>query len=244
MSDQEDAGETWVCPVPQAHDRFEEAHYFLHRMETAYHKPQIFRFHLNAYIAAARAVHEMLRIELERVGQVAWWKERRREFAEDDVLARFAIGRNIVLHQRSLLNGSRVSTGLFRGARLKFAYEVNLETDEPSDELLKRMAPKLTDLLVDPDHTAVGEELGVKRLYFVRELSDSEDVLSAARRALARTSRALAEAHNRLGGEHVPIEDADVIDEAYLDQVSVLLESDIDPTLHYKWGWIDEPSVE
>lgn len=245
LQDDDDIGgsASWKCPLPHAHDRFTEAHYFLHQLEKNYHDPALFRFHLHAFIAALRAVHELLQKELERAGQVAWWKERKREFADDLVLARFAHGRNISLHQRAIVKGSRIAVGLFRGRKLKLTTQMHVESDETSQSLLLRMVPLHTGFLIDEEHAAFGEQIGVERLYFVQELSEEEDVLRACFRALARTSGALAEAHNRLGAEHRPAKDAEVLDERRLGEVTVLLESDIDPEAPYRWGWIDPPNA-
>lgn len=235
----DDEGGSWTCPLPHSHDRIAEAHYFLHRLEEEYHNPALFRFHLNAYIAAIRAVHELLQKELEKQGQVAWWKKRRKEFVEDPVLSRFARGRNLSLHQRAILQGSRVSIGLFRGRRLKLTIRSDIHSDETSEAMLERILPSAVGFFIDDEHAAIGEQLGVQRLYFVRELSDEEDVLRACFRALARTSKASAEAHNRLGAQHQPTTDEDLLDEERLGQVTVLLESDVDPTAFYRWGWIE-----
>lgn len=230
--------EDWSCPLPESHDRFNEAHYYLHQIEQHYHNPQTFRYSVNAYIAALRAVHELLAKELERNGEIRWWKDRRKEFVDDDVLSKFARGRNIALHQRPLVRDSQVSIGLFRGRRLKLAMQLNVKTDEPSQSLLERVGPKLVELYVGEEHSALGEQIGVQRLYFVRELSDVEDVLRASRRALARTSRASAEAHNRLGADHTPASDDDVVDDSQIESVTVLLESDLDPEAPARWGWV------
>jgi hypothetical protein len=232
----------WMCPIPMSHDRFREAHYFLHRMEKHYHEPNLFRYNLNAFIAALRATHEMLQKEFEKAGQVAWWNERRQEFKSDLVLARFARGRNIALHQRALLSGSRVTIGLFRNRQLKLAVQKDMQTDEPSESLLRRVLPHFIGFILDEDHEAIGEQIGVRRLYFVKDLSEDEDVLRAARRALARSSNALADAHNYFGGEQVPIPDEDVLDIPFLDRVTVLLEMDIDPDAPERWGWLDPPT--
>lgn len=230
-------GDTWTCPLPDSHGRFHEAHYFLHRIEEHYHEPVLLRFYLNAFIAALRAVHELLSRELERRGHAKWWSTRRREFVEDDVLSRFARGRNISLHQRTLLRGSRVTVGLFRGRRLKLAMTSDVRSDESSAALLERMSPAAFRLFLDEEHSAIGEQLGVKRLYFVAELSEEEDVLRACRRALARTTRALSEAHNRLGAHQEPATDDELLDESELEAITVLLESDIDPDAPARWGW-------
>jgi hypothetical protein len=241
----EPEADDWVCPVPMAHDRYTEADYFLHRMEAEYHNPQVFRFNLNAYVSALRAVHSMLERELERAGHIQWWKQRRQEFANDPVLARFTRGRNIALHQRALVEGSQITIGLFRERRLKLAGSHEIRSDETSQQLLTRMLPYFVKFLIDEEHMAIGEQIGVQRLYFVKELSNAEDVLRASRRALARTTKALSEAHNRFGGKHEALEDYDVLRESALDEVTVLLETDIDPDAAKRWGWIeDDDSVD
>src|SRR5690242_9597425 len=103
------------CPLPETHDRFNEAHYFLHRMEAEYHDPGPFRYNANAFLSALKSVVEMLRKETERRGQIAWMKERKKVLRSDPVLSSFHRGRDIVLHQRTLFAGSRIEIGLFRG---------------------------------------------------------------------------------------------------------------------------------
>lgn len=231
-------GDSWSCPLPDSHGRFHEAHYFLHKIEEHYHEPQLFRFYLNAFIAALRAVHELLGREIERHGHVQWWKKHKQEFIDDDVLSRFARGRNVSLHQRAILRGSRVTMGVFRGRRLKLAMTSEVQSDESSAALLRRMAPLAYQMFLDEEHSAIGEQLGVQRLYFVSELSDEEDALRACRRALARTTRALSEAHNRLGATQEPTTDEDVLNADELEAITVLLESDIDPDAPVRWRWL------
>jgi hypothetical protein len=78
-----------------AHDRFVEAYYFLRQMDTNYHESALLRYNLNAFLAALKAVHELLQKELEQAGHVQWWKERKKEFRDDPVRSRFSKGRNI-----------------------------------------------------------------------------------------------------------------------------------------------------
>lgn len=69
-ADEEAAEDGWACPVPMAHDRFVEAYYFLRQMDTHYHEPALLRYNLNAFLAALKAVHELLQKELEQAGHV------------------------------------------------------------------------------------------------------------------------------------------------------------------------------
>lgn len=228
-----------------AHDRFLEAHYFLHQMEKNYHEPQLFRYNFHAFVSAARAVHEMLQNELEKLGEIQWWKQRKVEFTSDEVLKRFTKGRNVALHQRNLIEGGSVQLGLFRGRRMKLAMLSDIKSDEPSANLLRRITPHFYDFLIDEEHSAYAEQVGLERLYFVKELSDNEDVLRASRRALARTTRVLAEVHNKFGAEHVPIEDHDLLAPEDLQAIMTLLETDLDPEAAARWGWLDpDPADE
>ena len=53
-----------ACPVPNAHDKTNEAHYFLHQMMEHYHDCDRFRYSLSAYLQAARSITLMLQAEL------------------------------------------------------------------------------------------------------------------------------------------------------------------------------------
>src|SRR4051794_4945388 len=102
-----------------AHDRFTEAHYFIHQMEKTYHEPALFRYNTNAFLSALKSVVEMTRKELEARGQAQWMKDRKEAIYEDALLSKFSKGRDTVLHQRELVRGSRVYAGLFRWRKPK-----------------------------------------------------------------------------------------------------------------------------
>lgn len=228
---------SWSCPLEHSHDRFAEAHYFLHRMEIVYHSPHEFRYNLNAFLAALRATHEILRMELERLGHATWWKERSELFRKDEVLARFRHGRNLVLHRRSIFSGSHLEQGMFRGLSLRLSFGVTTASDEPTANVLRRIVPILTGTFIDEEHAEPGEQLGVRRLYNIAELSESEDALRASTRALARTTRVLSDAHEAIGAIHEYTADEDVVIEGRIDAITTLLETDLDPSLVDRWGW-------
>jgi hypothetical protein len=45
---EEEQEEEGRCPVPSAHDKLEEAHYFIHELIVKYHDPDEFRYSLSA----------------------------------------------------------------------------------------------------------------------------------------------------------------------------------------------------
>lgn len=227
------------CPLPMSHDRAIEASHFLNRMEHDYHDPQLFRFNLNAYLSSLRAVTEMLLKETERLGQGPEWKVARQVFKEDTVLANFTAARNAALHQKAIYDGSRVAAGMFRGRKLKMAFELDVDHDQKSVEWLKRLQTHGVGFFVDEAHSAIGEQLGVSRTYIIPKLSAEEDALRASRRAFARMTKVVDAAHNLFGMTGGALEDEQMLNPHDISHIMVLLESDVDPTLLEKWGWND-----
>lgn len=189
-ADEGDSNETHACPIPMAHDRFEEAHWFLHQMLDKYHHPDLFRYSTNAFLSALKSVLEMLRTELGDAGHKPWMKQKFDEIKKDPVLSRFNEGRNIVIHHRSIVKGSRVQSGLFRNYDLKLAMQADLSHDASSESILRFIQTKMVGFIIDEDHGAIGEQLGVRRMYYVPELSDEEDVLTASHRRMTSAMRA------------------------------------------------------
>lgn len=227
------------CPLPMSHDRAIEASHFLSRMEHDYHNPQLFRFNLNAYLSSLRAVTEILIKETERLGKGPEWKRARQAFQDDTVLARFTDARNKALHQKAIYDGSQVDAGMFRGRKLKLAFQIRVSHDEESREWLKRVQKHGTGLFVDEQHSAIGEQLGVARTYVIPQLSTDEDALRASRRAFARMTQVVDAAHTLFGMPSDALEDEQMLNPHDLRHIMVLLESDVDPSLPEKWGWND-----
>ena len=222
-----------------SHDRLAEASYFLREMEGHYHDPKRFRFNLNAYLAAVRATIEILQKEMERLGRVQEWKERSGVFKRDDVLSRFALARNATLHQSAIYDGSKIQAGMFRGRKLKLAMASDVSHDHTTQEILQRVQATGTGFFIDEEHSALAEQLGVDRKYWIGQISKDEDVLSACRRAFARMTRVMEEAHNMFEMHAGVIDENDILNPAALREITVLLETDVDPGLIDTWGWND-----
>lgn len=226
------------CPAPISEDRLQESFHFLYQLEENYHDPRAFRFNLNALLAAIRSTSHLLQNEMDRLGSVQWWKKRREEFRTDPVLLAVQDGRNTTLHQTAILDGSMVQIGLFRGRRLKLAVGGEVPHDRTSVDLLRAwQGSEVSALFLDENRSDVGEQYGVQRLYFVKKLSKDEDTLTVCRRAIARTLRMVAAAHELRDLEVPMLYESDYVSQASLSRVSVLLETDVDPSLFQKWGW-------
>ena len=226
-----------ACPIPMTEDRLMECFHHAELLECEYHNPRTFRFSLNALLASLSSVSAIAQKEIEKNGDVARWNIVRESFKNDRWLGAAKNARNVTLHQKTIFDGSKVYMGLYRGRRLKLAINKDIPGDIHSAEILKLWnESELGRMFLDPGHIAIGEQYGVWRKYQIKEVSSDEDVLTAMRRALIRAHDLVVAAHDIYGVQLEHISD-DCLNPTDLAEVSVLLESDIDPTLPKKWGW-------
>jgi len=225
--------ESTECPLAQSDDKFAEAHYFLGKMMDDYHDPAPFRYNLNAFLQALRSVTFVLQKDLaHRDGFQDWYPERQERMMEDPLLRKFVTGRNIVVKQRNLEMNSKAEIGFFRGRRLKLAFGLEVPTYVPSKHLVDNVAPKSG--LIDPQHSAIDEQYGVRREWIAPELGD-DNVLTLCDLAWVKIGQVLSEAHEFAGWHSLPPVEHGHAPEA----CDVLLESDLDPNLPKEWGWVD-----
>lgn len=226
-----------TCPVPMTEDRLIECFHNIERLEHDYHNPRTFRFSLNALLASLSSVSAIAQKEIEQKGDVNQWNVARKPFKSDPWLGAAKGARNITLHQKAIFNGSKVYMGLYRWRGLKLTLIQDIPSDIHSSEILERWCnSEMGRMMLDPGHAAIGEEYGVLREYWIKEISTEEDTLTAMRRALLRAHDLVVAAHDIYAVKLGHISD-DRLEPADLDKVRVLLESDIDPTLPKKWGW-------
>ncbi len=108
------------CPIPDTHQKFKEATYFLGKCAEHYHMPAEFQYNLNAFIQALRNTTFMLQSEPSKPeGFGSWYASKQAEMRQNDLLRRFVQARNIVVKQSSLKAQSTACSGLFRGRRFK-----------------------------------------------------------------------------------------------------------------------------
>lgn len=119
------------------------------------------------------------------------------------------------------------------------AFQLHVDHDRKSVEWLERIQKHTVGLFVDEERSAIGEQLGVRRTYIIPQLSAEEDVLRASRRAFARMTKMVNAAHNLFRQTADSLEDEQMLHPHDLEHIMVLLESDVDPNLPEKWGWID-----
>jgi hypothetical protein len=222
------------CPLPSTHQRCAEAQYFLEQSLLHYHLPQPFLHNLNAFIQALRNITFMLQSELKhREDFGAWYDGKRDEMRSIPPLKRMVEARNTVVKQSSLASRSKVSCGLFRGRRMKLSMNTEIKPFTDTRAILTATARFVGDLFLGGKHEQVGEQAGVERTWVVAELGDGE-VISECLPALNYMFALVEDAH-RLCGSESGLQ-AVLYD---LPTFCVLLESDVDPSLPAKWGWLE-----
>lgn len=222
------------CPIPASHEKYTEAHYFISRMINEYHWPEAFRANVNAFLQALRSVTFMLQNEMASVEAFkTWYAEQQEVMKQDPFLGNFARGRTIVVHQGMLNAKSKVEVGLFRGTRLKLAITSDLPATVASEHALKAGVHTFVGSLLDEEHSAIDEQIGVRREWIVEELGPGE-VIALCDRAWSKIGTVLAGAHALVSSRfEAPPEEVH-----NMERPSLLLESDLDPSLPRKWGWV------
>ncbi|WP_208739466.1 hypothetical protein [Arthrobacter agilis] len=176
--------------------------------------------------------------EIEQRGDVQRWNDAKTSFKNDPWLLALAKARNVTLHQQAIFDGSVVQIGLYRWRRHKLSLNLKIPHDVPSEKLLTWFtASPLGKMFLDEEHSALGEEYGVWRQYYIDEISKKEDVLTMTRRGSIRAHDMIAAAHRLYEVETGHIPDSPLLTRDGLAETTVLLESDVDPGLPSKWGW-------
>lgn len=225
------------CPLIETHDKFIEAWYFLTRMVEYYHRAKLFRWYLDAFIQSLRNVTFMLQSEGSVIPDFKiWYKQQQQLLREDVVLVNFKNARNILVKEGMLRSKSTMIAGIFHRAHLKIgigSIEVDLFTD--SIDLLEKAKSFCIPFMLDKEHSALDEQIGVQRKWVVADIGD-EEISLLCYKAWRTLGLILESAHLKMGlGFQLPTFEID-----RLELKHILLESDLDEELPKKWGWINE----
>lgn len=230
ISDLNDLGE---CPIPDTHQKFKEAAYFLGKCAELYHVPLEFQFNLNAFIQALRNITFMLQSESDKPHAFdSWYTLKQAEMRQSDLLRRFVQARNVVVKQSSLKARSTALSGIFRGRRFKLGMQHPVPLLAPSEWILERLKHRV-GFFIDEEHSQPWEQFGIHRTWIVEELGEPE-VLSLCLQTLNYVGAVVGEAHVLFGAE---IDDTEM--EIDMNRTQTLLETDVDPSLIKKWRWND-----
>lgn len=133
------------CPhskINTSLDRWAEAHWNLHRIEENYHKPEPFRYSLNAFLRVIQEVYEILKKDLQNEADFhSFIKPLVELLREDPLLSAMTKKRHFIVHHGMLSVKSKATAGSTRGGgRLKIGVGFDIPTWESSDAALIRFA--------------------------------------------------------------------------------------------------------
>jgi hypothetical protein len=220
-----------ACPMPSAHDKVREAHYFIHQLIQNYHYPHPFRYYLSAFLSAARSITFMLQKELaHRDGFPGWYEPQRQRMEQDDELRFLNKLRVGVVHEGSLVPNSTAWVGFCKYGKPRLGYGGLQSPMRGSLELLLSARRHLSGY-VHPHRGWIGEELGILRKWALVERPDTE-LVEFCIRAWERLAAVVAEAHQWLGAQYTPAAQCRHGAERY----GLLLESDVFSEIASAWG--------
>lgn len=224
--------EKFSSPIPATLDKFHEAFFFLNQTMRSYHSPAEFRFNLNAFIQALRNITFMLQSEENKTeGFAEWYAAKQEEMRGNELLKKFVGARNLIVKQGMLEARSTAHVGIFKGRNFHVGVGGNISPFMDTRSIFEKAREFYIGYMIDEEHSAIGEQIGVEREWVVDEIGPGE-VVTLCYRALDYMSNLVSEAHGLYG---VKLEPLSV--EPDIQKMKVVLESDLDPTLPKKWGW-------
>jgi hypothetical protein len=168
------ASEEDQCPIPSAHDKLSEAHYFIHELIENYHHPHEFRYSLSAFFQAARSTTLMIQSELaHHPGFEDWWKAKQDSLREDPELRLLNDLRVVTFHKSSLIPDSTMFVGHFKYGNPKSGLLMPLPPMMPTLYAFLLARRELADW-EHPHRLWSGEEFGIQRCWKLQEIPKSE----------------------------------------------------------------------
>lgn len=201
------------CPIPSAHDKLNEAHYFLHEMIDNYHECDKFRYSLSAFLQAARNVTFHLQSDAKhRDGFDDWYKPLQDGMRADTDLALLNSERVRVVHQSALVPASAMFFGAFENGRYKSGFS-GLPMNPMQDSVPALIEGRMlfdrgiggSSFLFDPHRSCDCEEYGLTRTWSLPELPKDTDLVEFANRCLAAVAEVVSAAHTWCGATHNPV---------------------------------------
>lgn len=130
-----------------------EAEYFFTKMLDNYHMPWDFMFNLNAFIQAVRNITFMMQSEDDKPeGFAEWYQIKQTEMRSNPILRKFVEARNIIVKQRTLTSKSSAWLGLFRGRRMKLAFQHEIPPFTETKQALEIAQSFAIGFFLDEEH--------------------------------------------------------------------------------------------
>lgn len=192
--------------IPASFDRFQEAHFWIHGLESYYHQASQFRWHLSAFLKALKEIPQLLQMELQnQPGFADWFHGQRTQLRSDPLIAFLAKQRDIAVHQRMLIPESRCSVGITELRGMKLSMGLNIDPRQDSDHAMHRylaVAAERGDFF----GILIPDEDSIPCVHRVWRLSGfDEDIIEVCARAWLRAGETITEVIRWMGVEPPPL---------------------------------------
>lgn len=125
--------------IEPALDRFREAHFWIHMLESHYHHSEQFRWHLNVFLKAIKEVPQLIRMGLQHEpGFKVWFEERVEKLHADPLIHFLSKQRDTVVHKGMLVPNSHGSIGITEGRGFKLGMTYPVHPLEDSVDAMER----------------------------------------------------------------------------------------------------------
>lgn len=187
-------------------DRLQEAHFWIHMLETHYHNADPFRWHLNVFLKAIKEVPKVIEMTLQNErGFTAWYAPHQKQLKSDQLLRLLAKRRDFIVHQGMLKLNSRAMIGITEGRGMKAGLTIPIHPLQDSDagmdlylRLVKERGDRFGFLQADEDSLPC-----VYREWRLPEF-DSE-LIDVCAQAWMRTGETIAEVLQWVGAAPLPL---------------------------------------
>jgi hypothetical protein len=196
MNDQiQSSGCVKLCPLPNTHNRLQQAHRLWHQMLDNYNDPAGFRANLNSTIEALRNVTFMLQKEKHAIpGFDTWYEEWQEKMKTDAIMAWLCEARTTVVHKSDLKTLSTAHATIHSNLTLAHI-SMKLPPQLPTPAACALIARTLPEPFVKNISDLV---LSLERRWVAVQLPEWE-LLDALGHAYGLLSELVKEAHDRAG---------------------------------------------
>jgi len=186
---------TKECPLPNTHNRLQQAHRLWHQALDNYNDPEGFRANLNSTIEALRNVTFMLQKEKHGIQDFdTWYEEWQGKMKSDAVMTWLCEARTTVVHKSDLETLSIAHANIHNNLTLAYI-KMELPPQLPIPAACTLIARTLPDPFVKDLSDLV---LSLERRWVARQLPEWE-LLDALGHAYGLLSDLVREAHERAG---------------------------------------------
>jgi len=184
-------------------DRFAEAHFWIHQLESFYHQANPFRYNFNAFLKAIKEIPLLLAMELQNErGFSKWYIAEIERLRRDELLSFLSKQRDFVVHRGMLVPKSHGGIGITEGRGFKLGFTLPFNPLMDSDEAMDRFIFTISQDGNDPFGILTEDEESMPCVHREWRLETfADELVELSVKAWLRTGETVSSVVRWLGGE-------------------------------------------